>query len=222
MKAEYDAVLQTLDHVSQHRYAGMNISTGMKSGKKCVVALSGVGKVAAAMATEHLIAEYQPGAVLFTGVGGALNETYQIGDVVLSKDCVQHDMDGRGLGFARGQVPYTTIRFIQADEALLSLANSATIGHKIHCGRVLTGDQFIMDKHHLQYQYLFSELNGDAVDMEGAAMAYVCRMHNIPFLLIRTISDEANEHSPVNFEEFLPVVAQNAVGIVKHIIENIK
>jgi 5'-methylthioadenosine/S-adenosylhomocysteine nucleosidase len=221
MQAEYAAVVNQMTHAETHRYAGVSVTEGMLFGKRCAVALSGVGKVAAAMSAQYLAEKYKPEVFLFTGVGGALNEQYAIGDVVLAADCVQHDLDGRGLGFALGQIPYTTIRFLASDERLLGIAKEAPIEHKIHTGRVLTGDQFIMNKSHEKFHYLTKELHGDAVDMEGAAVAYVCMVHQLPFLLIRTISDEANEHSPVNFEQFLPLVAENSVGILKHLITNL-
>lgn len=220
MQAEHDAVVEQM--IVTHRYnkTGFAVVEGNLFGKPCVAALSGVGKIAAAVVSQFLMDEYKPCCVLFTGVGGALNPGYEIGDVVLATDCVQHDMDGRGLGFDRGQIPYTAHRFFESDAHLINIAMQTPIDYAIHTGRILTGDQFITDKHHPLYAYLSEELKGDVVDMEGAAVAYACKIHKTPFLLIRTISDKANNESPNSFEAFLPVVAGNSLAIIHHIFNH--
>jgi nucleoside phosphorylase len=85
---------------------------------------------------------------------------------------------------------------------------------------VLTGDQFITNKEQTTYSYMREELQGDAVDMEGASVAYVCKKLNTPFILVRTISDKANSEAPENFEAFLPEVAGNSLSVIQQILIN--
>ena len=220
MQQEYDAVLSTMTAQNHYNQYGISIVEGFLYGKHCVAAVSGVGKVASAFTAQYLIALYQPIFVVFTGVAGALNPLYQIGDIVIARDSVQHDMDGRGLGFPRGEVPYSGDRFFTSDIPLLAIAEKTQCAHRVHIGRVLTGDQFITNKEQTHYSYMLEELQGDAVDMEGASVAYVCKKYETPFILVRTISDKANNEAPENFEAFLPEVVGNSIAVIQQILFN--
>lgn len=220
MQQEYEAVISNMTDQLHCEEYGISIVEGYLFGKHCVVAISGVGKVASAFTAQYLLALYQPKFVVFTGVAGALNPEFQIGDIVIAKDTVQHDMDGRGLGFPRGEVPYSGHRFFDSDKQLLDIAEKTQCAHLVHIGRVLTGDQFITNKEQTTYSYMLEELQGDAVDMEGASVAYVCKKHDTPFILVRTISDKANSEAPENFEAFLPEVAGNSLAVIQQILDN--
>ena len=218
LDAEVEAFLSHMDNKQLVQGGGLSAHTGTLNGKQIVVCKSGVGKVYAAMTTQWLIQEFHPSAVLFTGVAGALNLSYEVGDIVLAQDCVQYDMDARGLGFSVGTIPYTEMRFFNCDVELLRQAKASATDHKLHVGRIFTGDRFVTHEYIAQLEELKLELGGDAVEMEGAAVAQVCTIHQIPFLIIRTISDKANADSPIDFPRFLPVVAHNSFVVVKHIL----
>jgi adenosylhomocysteine nucleosidase len=220
MQQEYEAVISNMTDQLHCENYGISIVEGYLFGKHCVVAISGVGKVASAFTAQYLLTFYQPKFVIFTGVAGALNPEFQIGDIVIAKDTVQHDMDGRGLGFPRGEVPYSGHRFFDSDKQLLDIAEKTHCDHRVHIGRVLTGDQFITNKEQTTYSYMLEELQGDAVDMEGASVAYVCKKHDTPFILVRTISDKANSEAPENFEAFLPEVVGNSLAVIQQILYN--
>jgi 5'-methylthioadenosine/S-adenosylhomocysteine nucleosidase len=220
MQQEYEAVISNMTDQLHCEEYGISIVEGYLFGKHCVVAISGVGKVASAFTAQYLLALFQPKFVVFTGVAGALNPEYQIGDIVIARDTVQHDMDGRGLGFPRGEVPYSGQRFFDSDKQLLDIAKKTHCDHRVHIGRVLTGDQFITNKEQTTYSYMLEELHGDAVDMEGASVAYVCKKHDTPFILVRTISDKANSEAPENFEAFLPEVVGNSIAVIQQILDN--
>lgn len=189
-----------------------------------VIAKCGVGKVFSALVSQRLIDTFNPRCLIFTGVAGALNPDYQIGDVVISRDCMQHDVDGKALGFNRGHILYTDYKVFTADVSLKNAALTNTAlkqkGHQIWEGRILTGDQFMTRENIFQHQYLTEELLGDAVEMEGAAMAQVCAVNHLPFLLIRTISDKADGNAVENFNQFLPVIAQNSFSVVESILKS--
>ena len=190
--------------------------------KNIVIVKSGVGKVFAAMVCERLIDEFNPAAVIFTGVGGALNKELEIGDVVVSRDCIQHDLDAEALGFPRGEIPFTEHRIFLADKYLRKYALLTKIQEReIIEGRILTGDQFITKKEMQDHRYLIDELKGDAIDMEGGSVAQVCTINKIPFLIIRTMSDRANGDAVQDFKKFTQEVAKNSYRVVSNILKNL-
>jgi len=171
------------------------------------------------MVCEKLIDEFNPSAMICTGVAGALNRKLDIGDVVLSADCMQHDVDVQALGFMRGALPYTEYRIFKADEKLLKLARRTKIrGKKIIEGRILTGDQFITSREINDLKYLIEEMKGDAIEMEGGSIAQVCTLNKLPFLIVRTVSDKADGKAVEDFNKFLPIVAKNSYSVVKNIL----
>ena len=220
MDQEIESFVYHLKESHSHQWNGMVFHQGILFGASVVIAKCGVGKVLASMTTQKIIDTFHPAKVIFTGVAGALNPKYEIGDIVVAHDCAQHDVNAAALGFTRGTIPYTNFRFFKTDEQLRKLAFSAEVKYKIHEGRVLTGDQFFSSDEMRERQYLVEDLKGDAVEMEGAAVAQVCVIHQIPFLLIRTISDKADKHSNLNFNEFLPQVAGNSLQIIQHLLKN--
>ena len=190
--------------------------------KDAVIIKSGVGKVCAAMVCEKLIDAYHPRAIIFTGVAGALNQDLEIGDIVVSRDCIQHDLDVQALGFSRGTIPYTEYRVFVASEKLRKLALSAKLGgNKIVEGRILTGDQFLTQKAASDHTYLVEELKGDVIEMEGGAIAQVCTLTKTPFLIVRTVSDKADRTAVADFHKFLPIVAKNSFTIIETILNNL-
>lgn len=190
-------------------------------GKKTVVVKSGVGKVFAAMVCERLIDEFDPGAVIFTGVAGALNRELDIGDVVLSETCIQYDLDAEALGFPRGEIPYTHLREFKADEALISIAGSTKLrGNKVITGTILTGDQFMTTKETKEHKYLTEELHGDVIEMEGGSIAQVCTLNKIPFIIVRTVCNRADGTAAADFNKFLPLAARNSFNVVKSLLLN--
>lgn len=190
--------------------------------QKVVIVKSGVGKVFAAMISEKLIDEFDPKAVIFTGVAGALNSELNIGDVVVSTDCIQHDLDVQALGFMRGAIPFTEYRVFKADPMLREYALKTRIrGNKVIAGRILTGDQFITKHEMKDHKYLVDELKGDAIEMEGGAVAQVCTLSNVPFLIVRTMSDKADGTAATDFAKFLPRAAKNSYNVVRTVLRNL-
>ena len=216
LDAEISEFINHLEYPVKKISGSFEFYEGIFDGKNIVVVKCGVGKVFAAMTSQKLIDDYNPEYIIFTGVAGAINHDYEIGDVIIANDCVQHDLDATALNIPRGMIPYTSYRFLKTDKRLREIAASTPIEHKIHIGRILTGD--LTKKALEEYVYLTRELNGDAVEMEGAAVAQVCTFNKIPFLIIRTISDKADEEAPLNFTKFLPVVTGNSFHIVKYIL----
>ena len=222
MPEEIQAFLAEAQISEVHQWHSSSFHQGTFKGQEVVIIQSGIGKVLAAMTCQYLIDKFQPNKILFTGVAGALNHNFEIGDVVISDDLIQHDVDGEALGFSRGTILFSETREFKACEELKAIALSAEIeGHKLNEGRILTGDQFFTKKKLNDSEYLFTELAGDAIEMEGAAIAQVAIHNQIPFLIIRTISDKADENASEDFTKLLPVIAQNSFIITSHLLENL-
>lgn len=219
MDAEIAEILEHAEQLEHVEWRGFDFHRIRMEGREAILVKCGIGKVFSALVSQHLIDTYLPSSLIFTGVAGALNPAYAIGDVVVSRDCLQHDVDGRALGFARGNLLYTELKAFPADPFLVQAALTAeTAGHAIRAGRILTGDQFMTRDQINHHRYLVEELQGDAVEMEGGAMAQVCAVNGIPYVVVRTISDRADGDAVVDFNRFLPEVARNSCAIVRHIL----
>ena len=199
-----------------------HMSEGTIHGHPVLVSKSGVGKTYSAMLAQRLIGEYQPTRVIFTGLAGSINPDLAIGDTLVARDCMQHDLDASAVGFARGEFPFENVREIACDENLVSIAERFVPAEgRVHVGRVLTGDQFL-DRSRLQASpWLREELAGDVVEMEGASVGAVCRFNNVPFLLARTVSDKADANARVDFERFLPKASRNSAAFVAFLLESL-
>jgi len=219
MEAEVAAILRHAVLLKQEQWLGLALHHVAWLGRRCIVVRCGVGKVFAAMTAQHLIDRYHPRAMVFTGVAGALNPEWEIGDVVVGSELIQHDVDGRALGFERGRLLYTDLKIFRSDPVLVSRAMKASLqGPALRQGRILTGDQFLSRESIHGRDYLTGELAGDAVEMEGAALAQVCSLNDIPFLVVRTLSDRADGDAVKDFTAFLPVVAQNTLAVLQSLL----
>ena len=179
----------------------------------------GVGKANAAMVAQYAVDQFEPDYLIMTGIAGGLSDRLALGDVVVSHDCVQHDMDVTALDYPLGEVPFTGHRFLAADRKLIELALATPVpGQRVVAGRILTGDQFITATDAARQRRLRS-LEGDAVEMEGAAVALVATVNGIPFVIIRSVSDHADAAAPADFDAWLRRAAANSytvcIGILK-------
>jgi adenosylhomocysteine nucleosidase len=200
-------------------WAGGVLVQGHFSGKEVVLASCGVGKVLAAMTTQYLINTFSPEGLIFAGLAGALHSGLEQGDIVLGAELIQHDFDAREFGCERGQIPFTSIRILQSDAAMVSAALRVKgEGYKILAGRILTGDRFISRRENDDLQYLTTELQGDAVEMEGAAVAIVCSLHKIPYLIIRTISDSGDAGAKEAFTGSLHRASSNLESMLEAVL----
>jgi adenosylhomocysteine nucleosidase len=219
MDEEIELYKQGVQDRSEIHKAGITFYTGKFQGKEIVLCKSGVGKVNASVCTQILIDLFQVAQVIFTGVAGALNPALSIGDIVVSSDCQQHDMDVTALGFKRGEIPFSAQSIFQADEGLIKLAVDASNGvveGKTMVGRILSGDQFIADRNLVKTFH--SELGGDCTEMEGAAVAQVCAMNEIPFVIVRSMSDQADGSAHVNFAQFTQLASKRSFEIVQRML----
>lgn len=221
MQEEIEQILQDMEQSETVVKAGLSFYTGRYLDKPVVLVKCGVGKVNAAVCTQILIDRFEVERVIFTGVAGALHPELNIGDIVVSSDCMQHDMDASALGFDRGIIPYEAVSVFQADAQLVRLAGEAcqAAGSRSHVGRVLSGDQFIADK--AQVAELHEQLSGSCTEMEGAAVAQVCSMNGVPFVVIRSMSDKADGSAHMNFAEFTKLASRNSSRIIAEMMKRL-
>lgn len=205
-----------------HR-AGMDFYEGTLNDTEVVVVRCGVGKVNAALCVQILADLFKVTHIINTGVAGSLNAKLDIGDILISKDALHHDVDATIFGYRPGEVPQLGIREFPADERLAALAKESCekVNPGIHAllGRVVSGDQFISSKevkHRLIVDYY-----GDCAEMEGAAIAHSAYLNQIPFVIIRAISDKADDTAEVEYPVFERAAARHSARLVEDLVQKI-
>jgi len=197
----------------------VEFTIGTLHGKEVVLLESGIGKVNVAVATTLLLTNYPVTHVINTGSAGGIKSDASVGDVVISSEVSYHDVDVTGFGYAWGQVPGLPATF-SADEALMaqvaSVLEETDVPHFV--GNIVTGDAFVNRSEQIA---VIKEKFPTAValEMEAAAVAQVCHVANIPFVVIRALSDIAGMESHVSFDEFLPVAAKKSSEMVEAVVK---
>lgn len=203
--------------------AGMEFYEGTLNGASVVVVRCGIGKVNAALCVQILADVFQVTHVINTGVAGSLNATLDIGDILISKDALHHDMDVTIFGYQPGEVPQMGFREFQADECLAELAEKACrkVNPDVHAvlGRVVSGDQFISSKE--VKEHLISAFQGDCAEMEGAAIAHGAYLNGLPFVIIRAISDKADDSAEMDYPTFEAAAAKHSAALVIEMVKEI-
>ncbi|ONI47362.1 5'-methylthioadenosine/S-adenosylhomocysteine nucleosidase, partial [Candidatus Epulonipiscioides saccharophilum] len=188
-----------------------------------VLVKSGIGKVNAAICAQILIDIFNVDCIINSGVAGALHPDLEIGDVVISSDTVQHDMDTSAFGDPRGTIPRMSNSYFEADKKLVDIAREASkkllAENKVYVGRVASGDQFISSIE--QKTDIYQTFKAYCAEMEGAAIAHTCYLNQVPFVILRAISDKADGSAEVNFVSFTNLAAKNATMIVSEIIKHL-
>lgn len=222
MDEEVAKIKEQLTDVEVETRAAMDFYKGRLGGKDVVVVRSGIGKVNAAMCTQILADIYKVEGVVNTGIAGSLKAEIDIGDIVLSSDALQHDMDATGFGYAVGQIPRVDTLSFKADERLIQLAQKccAKVNPDIHTfvGRIVTGDQFVSGKE--KKQWLVDTFAGFCTEMEGAAIAQACYLNSIPFLIVRAISDKADDSATVDYPVFEAKAITHSVNLLTEMIRS--
>jgi adenosylhomocysteine nucleosidase len=219
LKEEIDPLVELLEDVETSRWGRRFVRQGKLGGCEVVALAGGVGKVKAAACTQYLIDRFSIEALLCTGVAGAVNPKLTAGDVVVCQETLQHDFDP---GDPKVLKRFRR-RWLEADTKLtkLALETARGLGVADRCctGKLLTGDQAIVSQE--KRQWLWETFGADCVDMESAAVAEVCRLNDVPFVIVRAISDSAEEDGIAQFRENLArsarAAAEVAAGLVKSI-----
>lgn len=220
MDEEVAKIKEQLEDVLVETRAAMDFYKGKLDGREVVVVRSGIGKVNAAICTQILADIYGVSGIINTGIAGSLKAEINIGDIVLSEDALQHDMDATGFGYEPGQVPRVDTLSFLADKNLIKLAKDccSRVNPDINTfvGRVVSGDQFISDK--AKKEWLVKTFQGYCTEMEGAAIAQACYLNAIPFLIVRAISDKADDSASVDYPAFEAQAIAHSVNLLTEMI----
>lgn len=203
--------------------AGMKFVKGTLKGQTAVVVRSGIGKVNAGICTQILADEFQVEAVINTGIAGSLKAEINIGDIVLSTDTMQHDVDAREFGYPLGQIPRMETLTFLADEKLRKLAKEVceevNPDIQVFEGRVASGDQFVADKE--TKEKIIESTQAYCTEMEGAAIGQAAYLNKIPYLVIRAISDKADDSAHVDYPTFERQAIRHTVNLVSSMMERL-
>ena len=224
MEEEVTALKEKLSDGKLLRKASMDFYSGTLNGVEAVVVRSGIGKVNAGICTQILADVYQVDAVINTGIAGSLRAEINIGDIVLSTDALQHDMDATGFGYEPGVIPKMETSCFQADPELLKKAEEACQEAvpevQVFAGRVVSGDQFISDR--AVKERIIRQFGGMCTEMEGAAIAQAAYLNHIPFVIIRAISDKADDSATVDYPTFERQAIAHSVALVENFVGRLK
>jgi len=202
---------------------------GKIHGVDVVVVRSGLGKVNAALCAQRLVLQFGCTNIINTGVAGAMAHGLGVMDFVVSTDALYHDMDAVGFGYAKGQVPQMNVFSFEADKGMIEAAkkafNSSEFAkgedgkepHKIIEGRIATGDQFISDKS--TKERINNDFSPACVEMEGAAIAHACYLNKVPFVILRCMSDMADDLRTNGYDFNEPVAAELSARVVEKMIQ---
>lgn len=220
MDEEIASLAEALTEPQVKTIAGMDFYAGMLDGVDVVIVKCGVGKVNAASCAQILIDVFGVDRIINTGVAGSLDARIDIGDIVVSTEAVQHDMDVTALGFAPGEIPYSDVSVFPADDAMRRDAVEAVgaVAPEIQVfeGSVCSGDQFIASRE--QKEAIIGEFGGMCCEMEGAAIAQVCHLNGTPFVIIRAISDKADDSEEMSYIEFEQAAAERCAAVTRYMI----
>ena len=221
MEEEISTIKNRMEVVSAKKIVGVDFFLGKMDGKNIVLVRCGIGKVNAAICTQVLIDLYAVDYVINVGVAGALSKDLSIGDVVVSTDLVQHDMDASAFGDPVGTIPRMAVSHFTADTELIRIARQA--GAEVHAqvipGRIASGDQFISDN--AAKERIYSLFKAQCVEMEGAAIAHACYLNKIPFIVIRAISDCADNNATMSFDTFVVQAARISGQMVEVMVRKL-
>lgn len=219
MPQEVKTLTKRLETAKTTEIAGMTLVSGTLNGTAVVVMQSGIGKVNAAVATTLMISRYQPTAIINTGSAGGISDGLAVGDVVIGQDVTHHDVDVAAFGYAVGQMPGMPESY-PGDSRLLALATQAATSFPaaaIHCGQIVSGDQFIASSSRFAaIKTAFPQAL--AVEMEAAAIAQTCYRFAIPFVVVRAISDLADEQASLSFDEFIEQASKHSADMVVRLV----
>lgn len=221
MQEEIEPLLAHFKDVNVVEYANNKFYEVSYNGLEIVIAYSKIGKVFASLTASTMIEKFGCDTLLFSGVAGGINPKLQIGDLIIADKLCQHDLDITAFGHPHGFVPGGKV-FVETTKELrdvaIKVANENNL--KVIEGTIATGDQFVHSNE--RKQFIENRFNADALEMEGASVAVVCDALNVPFFILRAISDTADMDAGFDFDEFLKSSAKNSADYLIKIVKELK
>jgi len=215
MDIEVEKIKGFLTHIQEEKISGVNFVRGKFEEKDVVVAKCGVGKVFAGLCAEAMILKYSPELIINVGVAGCLDETLKIGDIVIADEVCQHDMDTSPLGDPIGLLSDINVIKISADkkayELFITCAKELSLSYSV--GTIASGDQFVSSAE--KKQFIIDNFGAKSCEMEGGAIGHVCYVNNVPFAVLRAMSDGADDGAKMDFPTFAKMAAENSTQMIK-------
>ena len=220
MEEEIEPLLAYFDKVNVVEYANNKYYEVNYNGLDIVIAYSKIGKVFASLTASTMIEKFGCDTLLFSGVAGGINPKLKIGDLIIADKLCQHDLDITAFGHPHGYVPGGKV-FVETSKELRDVAIKVAKENdlKVIEGIIATGDQFVHSTQ--RKEFIENTFNADALEMEGASVAVVCDALNIPFFILRAISDTADMDAGFDFDEFLKSSAKNSADYLVKIIKEL-
>lgn len=222
MQVEVNALKAIMSDCQVKTISGMEFVQGKLDGCDVVAVVCGEGKVASAVCAQTLILEYKVDAVINTGVAGTLCEELGISDVAIAVDVCQHDMDITALGHPVGEIPSLGVVKMPCDAVLVRTLERAVQaqGCNYRLGTIASGDLFIHSEE--RRRFIVDHFGAIAGEMEGGAIGQVCYINKVPFVVLRTMSDDASGNAPASFETFAAQAAELACCIVRRFVSELE
>ncbi len=221
MEEEIEPLLEYFENVKVTEFADNKYYEVNLNGLDIVIAYSKIGKVFASLTATTMIEKFGCDTLLFSGVAGGINPKLKIGDLIIAYKLCQHDLDITAFGHPNGFVPGGKV-FVETSKELRDVAFEVAEENNISVleGTIATGDQFVHSVE--RKEFIESTFNADALEMEGASVAVICDALNVPFLILRAISDTADMDAGFDFDEFLKSSAKNSADYMIKIVKKLQ
>ncbi len=220
MPEEIAPILEKLESYTTTEYAGNRYYEASYKGLDLVIAYSKIGKVFSTLTATTMIQHFGAQKLLFSGVAGAISSTLHVGDLIVATKLSQHDLDITAFGHPFGYVPEGAV-FVEADKELIAMSKivAAEMGKIVQEGIIATGDQFVANEE--RKNWIGDTFGADALEMEGGSVAVVCDALNVPFFILRAISDAADMDASFSFDEFLETSAVESAEFVMRMVNKL-
>lgn len=220
MPEEIAPILEKVDDYTTIEYANNSYYEASYKGMELVIAYSKIGKVFSTLTAATMIEHFKAQKLLFSGVAGAISPKLKVGDLVVATKLSQHDLDITAFGHPYGFVPEGSV-FIEADKDMIEMSKDVakSMGKSVLEGIIATGDQFVANEE--RKNWIGETFNADALEMEGGSVAVVCDALNVPFFILRAISDAADMDAGFSFEEFLETSAKESAEFVMKMVDRL-
>lgn len=220
MPEEITPILELVGDYKTVEYANNKYYQASYKGVDLVIAYSKIGKVFSSLTASSMIQHFGATTLLFSGVAGAVTRELKIGDLVSASKLAQHDLDITIFGHPYGYVPEGSV-YVEADKKLLALAQETAqeLGKTLKGGIIATGDQFVASEE--RKDFIEKTFHADALEMEGGSVAVICNALDVPFFILRAISDAADMDAGFSFEEFLQSSAQESAEFLMKMVDKL-
>jgi len=220
MPEEIAPILEKLGTYTTTEYAGNRYYEADYKGVSLVIAYSKIGKVFSTLTATTMIEHFGAQKLLFSGVAGAISPTLKVGDLIVATKLSQHDLDITAFGHPFGYVPEGAV-FVEADKSMIELSKEVAreMGKSVQEGVIATGDQFVANEE--RKNWIGKEFSADALEMEGGSVAVVCDALDVPFFILRAISDAADMDASFSFDEFLETSAIESAEFVMKMVDKV-